>query len=74
MRSLMIRLAVVVQADAARLVGARALEAAGLDLERGELSVAVRVDPLADRIAVEGGLDFVGAKARPSVKMRRGRV
>src|SRR5215475_6801052 len=39
-------LAVVVQADAARLIGARALKAAGLDLERGIAARCVRIDPL----------------------------
>src|SRR5262249_43018039 len=53
------RLAIVVQADAARLVGARALEAAGLDLERGKAASRIRVDPLADRETVEGRLHLL---------------
>src|SRR3954451_7156130 len=48
------------QRHATWLERARALEVAGLDLERIEVAVAVSVDPAADRIAVEGGLDPLG--------------
>src|SRR4029453_14950041 len=52
-------LAVVMQADAACLIGARALEAAGLHLERGIAAAGVRIDPLADRETVEGRLPLL---------------
>src|SRR5215813_10137691 len=52
-------LSVIVQANAARLVGAWALETASLDLERGIAAACVRIDPLADRETVEGRLNLL---------------
>jgi hypothetical protein len=59
-----------VQRQAGGVVGARALEAAGLDFERVVAAVSVGIEPFADRIAGEARLD-VPAQSRPSVKMRR---
>jgi len=42
---------------------ARALEAAGLDLERIEAPVAVGIEPLADGIADQRRLDLLGPVA-----------
>src|SRR5262249_18685288 len=53
-------LAVVMQADAARLIGARTLEPAGLDLERGKAAARIRIDPLADRETIEGRFHLLG--------------
>ena len=59
-------LVVLVQRNAAGVEGARALEVAGLDFEHVVAAVAVRVDPLADRVADEGRLISLG-QSRPSV-------
>src|SRR5262249_9509954 len=52
-------LAIVVQLDAARLERARTLEPAGLDFQNVIAAVAVLIDPLADRVAAEGGLELL---------------
>src|SRR5215469_6529419 len=52
-------LIVRMQWNAARVVDARALEVARLDLQHAVTAGAVRVDPAADGIAVEGGCDVV---------------
>ena len=56
-------LVVVVERHPARVVGARAAQVPGLDLERVEAAVAVGVQPFADRVAVEGGFDVLGPVA-----------
>src|SRR5262245_7438324 len=58
-------LAVGVERNAGRVVAARVLEEARLDLERVVFAVAVRVLPLADRIAGECRLRVLGP--RPAV-------
>src|SRR5262249_25896610 len=56
-------LIVGVQRNAGRLEDARAAEAARLGFEHVVLSVALAVDPLADRIAGEARLDLPGPGA-----------
>ena len=57
-------LAVLVHRQAAGIEGARVLQVAGLDLESGEPAAAVRIDPLADRIAHPRGV-LVGREVAP---------
>ena len=56
-------LVVPVQRDAGGVVGARSLEAAGLDLEHAVAAAAVGVAPLPDGIAGERQLDAFGEAA-----------
>src|SRR5439155_26126694 len=50
------RFVVAVERDAAGFIDARALEVAGLDLERVEAAVVIGVEPFADRVAGPGRL------------------
>src|SRR5262245_11326218 len=52
-------LVVLMQRNAAEVEGARPAEVTGLDFEHVELAVTILVDPFADGIAVEAGLDIV---------------
>ena len=52
-------LIVLVQRNAAEIEGARTTEVAGLDFEHVELAVAILVNPFADGVAVEAGLDLL---------------
>src|SRR5262249_58490423 len=52
-------LVVLVQRNAAEIEGARTAEVAGLDFEHIELAVTILVDPFADGVAVEAGLDLL---------------
>ncbi len=53
------RLVILVERNAARIIGVRPLDGAGLDHQRIEASMTVGVLPLADRVAGEARIDLV---------------